>query len=155
MTSRELAAVLAVAGAVWLGLGRLSPLPKPSEPFPRPAVTYELETKVPPAMRGADARRDAERLAAYCASVAECVEFDGTLSEPRLRFVGQVGELARLGYTYAFEGTDVTATYPDLARVMAELFERLGDPNEELTPDRRAEAAAMWRALAWAFGEVQ
>jgi len=154
MMSRELAAVLAVAGAVWLGLGRPNLLPEPSVPFPRPAVTYELDTKIGPALRGADAGHDAEQLAAYCASVADCLEFDGTLSEPRLRFVGQVGELARLGYTYAFEGTDLTAKYPDLAGVLAELFDRLGDPNEELTLERRNEAVAMWRALAWALGEV-
>ncbi len=95
------------------------------------------------------ARADAMTLAALCRSIADVIEYDGKLDEPRLRTGQQLDRLRRWTREYTLDGVSLGTRYPALPpAIKAYLDERLGTDAGPLTSQQRDKWVAAYRKIA-------
>lgn len=147
-------AVCLVAALWWINSPAPVP-PGPDVPTPaKPERLFGLDRSVPPTMAGR--RRDALQLAAVADCYADVIAFDGTRDEPRIVDTATLGERFSSLNNYAFRGRRLTT--PELEAVTAEVVVReleSGDEATPLTPELRARAVDIFRAIAWALRQVE
>lgn len=71
----------------------------------------------------AQARRDAWTFATLCSSLADQIEYDGQLSQPRLRTGVQLDDLRRWAREYRLEGRSFSAEYPALPQTVRDFLD--------------------------------
>ena len=96
-----------------------------------------------------EAKEDALTLAALCRSIADTIEYDGHLDEPRLRTGQQLDRLRRWTREYALRGESLGRKYPELPpRLKSYLDKKLGTDAGPLTPDQRKKWVDAFRKIA-------
>ncbi len=95
------------------------------------------------------AKADALVLAALCRSIADVIEYDGQLDEPRLRTGQQLDRLRRWTREYTLDGVSLGTRYPALPPAVKKyLDDRLGTEAGPLTSQQRTKWVVAYRKIA-------
>jgi hypothetical protein len=96
-----------------------------------------------------EATLHARTFATICASLADCLEYDGSRSSPLIKTGVQIDELRRGVRQTRMRGWSFVAKYPDLGpAVDAFLTAELGTSGGPLAPEQRSKWIAAMRQLA-------
>lgn len=136
-------AALAAAAGVWAW----SSTPPPAPPPPPPPGALVLAGL----FRGDTAADDAATLASLCAALADCVEYDGRLEEPRLRSGVAINELRVAAREARLRGGSIGDRQPAVRDAIHEYLDRedvLGPDGGPIDASKRARWIAAFRDVA-------
>ena len=95
-----------------------------------------------------EAKEDALLFSTMCYSIAEAIEYDGNLKEPRLRTGRQLDQLRRWTREYLMEGKSFGVKYPSLPPVIKRYLDKeLGTEAGPLTEAKRKRWIRAFRKL--------
>lgn len=111
---------------------------------------WGFHSRIPQTLVGEDAKHDSQMLAGLCDGLAAIIELDGKREAPKLLHAIHMFDLRSTAVMACLGGSPVSAPkYPEFNAVVGEIFsDKFPDGDEPLTEERRAEAVAMFRALA-------
>lgn len=142
------AAVLLVAAAVYAYRPESD---QPSPPVPAPPDAFTLRGK----FSGPTAADDASMLSALLAELADCIERDGTLTEPRLRTGVAFDDLRIAAREARMRGESLGARQPQVKDAIHKfLDDAVGPSGGPVTPERRAAWVTAYRDLSEAAAEA-
>lgn len=137
---------LLVAGLVGTALVMAAAGPRPGPaPAPGPATGLELRGK----FVGPTATADAAALAALTGSLADCIEYDGTLATPNLTTATAFDHLRTRARNVQLRGASLGDRHPRARDAIAGYLEaKLGTAGGPVTPEARADWVAALRAIS-------
>lgn len=141
------AILLLVALYVVRGQGcQVTPLPSPSPP---PADAPNLVEAFATNNNRTEAIEHARSFAALCDELASCLEYDGSLTTPRLRTGVAFDDLRRAAREAHFRGKSLRGTYPGLATALNDYFTaKVGTSGNAVHPEQRRKWVEAFRATA-------
>ena len=118
-----------------------------------PANTFGLESAVRGLFRG-DVTKT-QLIAGQCEGIAQMLENDGQLVQPKLRYCSAIAVLREETADLAFAG-QAKGQVPGFAEAVGPIFAReFPDGSRPLDAATRTKAIQMFRALAWACREAR
>lgn len=123
----------------------------PSPPVPVPPDAFTLRGK----FAGPTAADDASMLSALLSELADCIERDGTLTEPRLRTGVAFDDLRIAAREARMRGESLGARQPAVKDAIHKfLDDAVGPSGGPVTPERRAAWVSAYRDLSEAAAEA-
>lgn len=127
-----------IGAALLLGVAFVWSLEKkPDNPMPEPTPVLALD--LDGLFVGANAADDAKCLSCLCGQLADIIEYDGTLDEPRLKTGTAIDDLRRTAREYRLEGASIGSRQPKVRDAIDEyMTEKLGLGGGPITESQRA-----------------
>lgn len=124
---------------------------EPSPPVPVPPDAFTLRGK----FQGERAAEDAVLLSCLLAELADCIEHDGSLKEPRLRTGVAFDDLRIAAREARMRGESLGARQPQVRDAIHQfLDDAVGPSGGPVTPERRAAWVSAYRDLSEASAEA-
>lgn len=124
---------------------------EPPPPVPVPPDAFTLRGK----FKGDSAADDAAMLSALLSELADCIERDGTLAEPRLRTGVAFDDLRIAAREARMRGESLGARQPQVRDAIHKfLDDAVGPSGGPVTPERRAAWVTAYRDLSDAAAEA-
>ena len=147
MTRLWLAAgFVAVAAAMWLASGDKTP----PGPAPAPAGLDLRGLFI-----GPTAADDAVSFGTLCGSLADAIEYDGTLAQPRLKTGVALDDLRVAAADYRMQGVSIGARQPKVRQAIHDFLDgKLGTSGGPVSVEARREWVAAFRDIARACSDA-
>lgn len=118
-------------------------------PNPKPADTFGFETTLPALKIDV---KTSSCIAGLCDSLADILAKDGQSPAPKYTYVANVFDLRQSATEMAFNGKDIKDTYPAFGTTTGPVFaSNLGVATDPLTPEKRAKAVAIFKAISYSL----
>lgn len=112
-----------------------------------PAELFGLDKVVPSTLTD---KKAATILSGVCDGLADRIEADGKRAVPILNYAGNIEELRLSTLDLSFDGKSVKEVLPQFGAAVGPVFSSvLPSKDVALTPEVRAEAVALFKALAY------
>lgn len=96
-----------------------------------------------------EARTDALTLGELCRSIADVIEYDGQLEQPRLTTGVQLDRLRRWAREYRLGGKSLAVKYPELPPILRGYLDaKVGTSGGPITAAQRQQWVAAYRTIA-------
>ena len=122
----------------------------------KPADTYGFDTSLPPLLVG---KLDvAQSLTGMFSGMADCIEGDGTIPDPELKFCGQIKDKLKsaIKLNFTLQHKKLSDVVPGLGILVQPVSDKLlPDDNAVLTPELRAKAVSLFRALSYGTSQAK
>lgn len=135
-----------LAAALWLASGEKTP---PSPAPPADGLTLRG------LFIGPTAADDAVAFGALCDSIADAIDFDGSLESPRLKTGVQFDDLRTTAAVYRMKGVSIGARQPHVRKAIHEYLDQaVGTSGGPVSVDKRRQWVDAFRAIARACADA-
>jgi hypothetical protein len=149
VTRQHAIAAVLIAAAVVLHFA--TSVDRQPTPAPLPPDAFTLRGL----FQGPSASDDATKLSALLAEMADCVERDGMLSEPRLKTGAAIDDLRIAARDARMKGDSIGARQPKVRQAVHEFLDAaVGTSGGPISPSSRAAWVAAFRDLSRAAAEA-